>query len=353
MIESAADWIATLFAGFAWPWLLFALPLPWLARWSLPPVPQDQPALRVPWGRRLDGIARQGDARAVRRMPVLAWLAWTLLCVAAARPQQLGEVVQPPASARDLMLAIDLSGSMGEEDMRLGGRVVDRLTAAKAVIADFLDRRAGDRVGLIVFGQRAYALSPLTLDRDSVREQLLDSVVGLAGRETALGDAIALAVKRLRGQEAGQRVLVLLTDGVNTAGQIDPMKAAELARDHDVRIYTIAFGGDGDAMSLFGVPLPGNEVEIDEAALQRIAAATGGRAFRARDADELSGIYAQIDRLEPVARPGQQLRPKIERYPWPLAGALLAGLLAMLRLQGPEWLRAGRHARRVDAEAGA
>ncbi|HRP72614.1 MAG TPA: VWA domain-containing protein [Luteimonas sp.] len=332
MIAVASDWISSLFAGFAWPWMLLALPAPWLARWLLPPVRQELPALRVPWGRRLEHITLRGDARGVRRMPLLAWLAWTLLCVAAARPQQLGEPVQPPASGRDLMLAVDLSGSMGEEDMRLGGRVVDRLTAAKAVIADFLDRRVGDRVGLIVFGQRAYALAPLTLDRDSVRAQLFDSVVGLAGRETAIGDAIGLAVKRLRGQEGGQRVLVLLTDGVNTAGRIDPMKAAELARDNDVRIHTIAFGGDGERVSMFGIQLPGREAEIDEAALQRIADTTGGRAFRARDADELAGIYAQIDRIEPVARPEQAVRPRIERYPWPLAAALLVGLLAMLPL---------------------
>src|SRR5690606_7201545 len=196
----------------------------------------------------------------------------------------------------------------------------------KAVLADFLDRREGDRVGLIVFGQRAYALSPLTLDRESVRSQLLDSVVGLAGRETALGDAIGLAVTRLRGQPSGQRVLVLLTDGVNTAGQLDPVKAAELARAHDVRIHTVAFGGD--MASLFGLRLPPNAAEIDEAMLQRIAATTGGRAFRARDADELAGIYAEIDRLEPVQRPGEAVRPPVERYPWPLAAALVLGLLA-------------------------
>src|SRR3970040_1497504 len=166
------------------------------------------------------------------------------LCVAAARPQQLGDAVQPPSAGRDLMLALDLSGSMSEPDMELGGRPVDRLTAAKAVLADFLDRRGGDRVGLLVFGRRAYALTPLTLDRDSVREQLGDSVVGLAGQETASGDAIGLAVKRLRTQPAGQRVLILLTDGVNTAGALDPKKAAELARDEGVRVHTIAFGGD-------------------------------------------------------------------------------------------------------------
>jgi len=328
-MSAALDGLRALAPGFAWPWWLLAVPLPWLVRWLLPPVRSAQPALRVPWVARLEAVA--GDARlpAVRRMPWLAWAAWILLCVAAARPQSPGEAVQPPASGRDLMLAVDLSGSMGEEDMRLGGRPVDRLTAAKAVLADFLDRREGDRVGLIVFGQRAYAVSPLTLDRDSVRSQLLDSVVGLAGRETALGDAIGLAVKRLRDQPSGQRVLVLLTDGVNTAGQLDPDKAAELARAHDVRIHAVAFGGD--LAGMFGLRLPGNAAEIDEAALQRIAATTGGRAFRARDADELAGIYAEIDRLEPVQRPGQAVRPPIERYPWPLAAALVLGLLASWR----------------------
>ena len=325
MSGALAD-IWTLVPNFAWPWWLLAVPLPWLVRWLLPPVRSAQPALRVPWVGRLESVA--GDARLpdLRRMPWLAWAAWTLLCVAVARPQTPGEAVQPPASGRDLMLAVDLSGSMGEEDMRLGGRPVDRLTAAKAVLGDFLDRREGDRVGLIVFGQRAYALSPLTLDRESVRGQLLDSVVGLAGRETAVGDAIGLAVKRLRDQPSGQRVLVLLTDGVNTAGQLDPEKAAELAAAHEVRIHTVAFGGD--LASLFGLRLPPNAAEIDEAALQRIAAITGGRAFRARDADELAGIYAEIDRLEPVQRPGQAVRPPVERYPWPLAAAVLLGVLA-------------------------
>jgi len=353
MIATLADGLSSLFAGFAWPWMLLALGAPWLARWGLPAARRDAAALRVPWAGRLQAIAVAGDTHHVRRMPVLALAAWSLLCIAAARPQQLGEVVQPPQTGRDLMLAVDLSGSMGEEDMRLGGGAVDRLTAAKAVIADFLDRRAGDRVGLIVFGQRAYALTPLTLDRDSVRDQLQDSIVGLAGRETAIGDAIGLAVKRLRAQADGQRVLVLLTDGVNTAGQLDPLKAAELARGNGVRIHTVAFGGDGAGASLFGFRLPGGEVEIDEATLRRIAEATGGQSFRARDTDELAGIYAAIDRLEPVQRPGQALRLRIERYPWPLSAALLLALLAMAPL--PDWkaLRGRRREQRLQAESGA
>jgi Ca-activated chloride channel family protein len=287
--------------------------------------------LKVPYGARLDAIAGgTGPARG-RGPGVLAWLAWALLCVAAARPQQLGDAVQPPQAGRDLMLAVDLSGSMGDEDMALGGQPVDRLTAAKAVIADFLDRRAGDRVGLIVFGDRAFALTPLTHDLDTVREQLDDTVVGLAGRATALGDAIGLATKRLRAQPPNERVLVLLTDGVNTAGQLDPAKAARLARNAGVRIHTIAFGGEGDTLSVFGLPIrmPGGDDSVDETGLQRIAALTGGKAFRARDTEQLAGIYADIDRLEPVKQPGAQVRPRIERYPLPLGAAFACGLLAL------------------------
>jgi Ca-activated chloride channel family protein len=316
--------------GFAWPWLLLALPLPWLARWLLPPARRADAALKVPYGDRLDAIALRGGPAAARGIGVLAWIAWALLCIAAARPQQLGPVAKPPQSGRDLMLAVDLSGSMSEEDMSLGNQTVDRLTAAKAVLADFLDRRAGDRVGLLVFGDKAYMLTPLTADLDSVRTQLGDSVVGLAGRATAIGDAIGLAVKRLRAQPASQRVLVLLTDGVSNAGMLDPLKAAELARDEGVRIHTIAFGGEGEGMSVFGIPLhmPGGDEDVDFATLQRIADLTGGKAFRARDTEQLAGIYAEIDRLEPVQHAGQAVRPRLERYPWPLAAALACGLLA-------------------------
>lgn len=325
--------------AFAWPWLLLALPLPWLVRWLLP-VRHDHAsaALEVPFGARLRQVASAGPGRALRgRGPgLLAWLAWGLLCLAAARPQQLGAPVAPPQAGRDLMLAVDLSGSMSEEDMALGGRPVDRLTAAKAVIADFLDHRAGDRVGLLVFGQRAYMLTPLTLDLASVRQQLADSVVGLAGRETALGDAIGLAVKRLHNQPSRQRVVVLLTDGVNTAGLLDPQKAAELAASEHVRVHTIAFGGEG-GLSLFGfqLPMPGAGEDIDEAGLQRIAQRTGGRFFRARDTDSLAGVYAEIERLEPVQRPGQAVRPRIERYAWPLAAAFALALLSAVPLRRP------------------
>lgn len=337
--------IAALADGFAWPWLLLALPLPLLVRWLLPVRRDGAAALQVPYGTRLDSVAQAGGHGLRGRGPrLLAWLAWSLLCVAAARPQTLGEAVQPPQAGRDLMLALDLSGSMSEPDMQLGGRPVDRLTAAKAVLADFLDRRGGDRVGLIVFGRRAYALTPLTHDLDTVRQQLTDAVIGLAGQETAIGDAIGLAVKRLRAHGSGnrrasadqarpaqQQVLVLLTDGVNTAGLLDPRKAAELARDADVRVHTVAFGGEG-SLSLFGfnMPMPGAGDEIDEDTLRAIASQTGGRFFRARDTSELAGIYGEIERLEPVERPGEAVRPRVERYAWPLAVAFVLALLAFV-----------------------
>lgn len=321
--------------GFAWPWLLAALPLPLLVHALVPARRKDGAALRVPWTDRVQRIAAAGDgAVRVHGFRWLAFLAWCLLCIAAARPQQLGPAVAPPQVGRDLMLAVDLSASMGEEDMQLGGNMVDRLTAAKAVLSDFLDRRAGDRVGLIVFGERAFALTPLTLDRDTVRDQLGASVVGLAGRATAIGDAIALATKRLQSKNGAQatsknHVLVLLTDGVNTAGTLDPQKAAAIARDSGVRIHTIAFGGNG-SMSVFGFQLPMGGDDVDEEGLQKIAALTGGRFFRARDTGDLAGIYAEIDKLEPVQRQGRAVRPKIERYPLPLTLAMSLGLLAMV-----------------------
>ena len=328
MNVSPRDWIELL----QWPAWLLAIPLPWILRaWFKPPTVEGA-ALRLPIADRVREIVAAPSPRLARGgIGWLAGLAWLLLCIAAARPQQLGPPVQPPAKGRDLMLALDLSGSMNEPDMELGGSVVDRLTAAKAVLSDFVDRRAGDRLSLVVFGRQAHVLTPFTLDRDSVREQLADSVVGLAGQETAIGDAIGLAVRRLRDEPTGERVLVLLTDGVNTAGLLEPRKAAEIAANAGVRIHTVAFGGDG-TVSLFGFRLPmGGGDEIDEAMLRAIAASTGGRFFRARDTAELAGIYAEIDRLEPIARPGRAVRPRIERYAWPLAGALVLALLAALR----------------------
>lgn len=331
------DWSAL--PVWAWPWALLALPLPWLLARALPTArPQVRAALRAPYARVFAALRTDDDVRANPRLrrwlPMLGWL---LLCMAAARPQQLGAPVQPPRSGRDLMLAVDLSGSMRSQDMQLGGQVVDRLTAIKAVLGDFLDRRRGDRVGLVVFGTHAYAVTPLTWDRRSVRAQLLSSEAGLAGDNTAIGDAIVLAVKRLLAADADrpdERVLILLTDGVSNSGVVDPLKAAQLAAAEHVRIYTIGFGGDGSASAFFGLSLPAQDDGVDEDTLRKIAASTGGQYYRARDTESLAGIYAQLDRIEPALRAQAAQRPRVELYPW-FAGAALG--LAMLTILVPSF----------------
>jgi Ca-activated chloride channel family protein len=299
-------------------WALLLLPLPWLVRRLLPPAPAaGSAALRVPF------FAALAEDRSPR-LPLARWpamvglLAWALLVLAAARPQWIGEPVALPLAGRDLMLAVDISGSMREEDMVIGGRIVDRLTAVKAVAGDFMERREGDRIGLILFGQQAYVQTPLTFDRDTARTLLFEAAVGLAGRETAIGDAIGLAVKRLRDADTDERVLILLTDGANTAGTIRPLKAAELAAEAGVRIHTIGVGGD--PRSAYGLNLGRNP--LDETTLKAIAEATGGRYFRGRDVGELQAIYAMLDELEPVASDQATYRPVDELFAWPLAVAL-------------------------------
>lgn len=326
----------------AWPLLLLALPMPWLLRRWLPRAPeQGGGALRVPFYGELVALAGDGaDAPARRRR--WAWLAWFLLCLAAARPQWIGEADSLPVSGRDLMLAVDVSGSMAAEDMEVGGRRVDRLTAVKVVLADFLERRVGDRIGLLLFGQFAYQMTPLTFDRRSVAYQLETSTIGLAGRETAIGDAIGLAVKRLRQRPAQQRVLILLTDGVNTAGQLTPLKSAELAQAEQVRVYTVAIGSERGSMQVFGLPVATPGAEIDAETLAKIAEMTGGKFFHAHDTAELAGIYGELDRLEPAEQEGEPLRPRAELFTWPL---LLAMLLALWPWLAPALhSRSGRHA---------
>jgi Ca-activated chloride channel family protein len=316
----------------AWPWALAAALLPLLAV-LLPRASESTgAALRVPFYAEV--LQLQGAGGSIARSPRrwVALLAWLLLVLAAARPQLIGEVEELPQTGRDLLLAVDVSGSMAAEDMRVGGRAVDRLTAVKVVLGDFLDRRVGDRVGLLLFGQQAYLMTPLTFDRNSVRQQLVGSAIGIAGRETAIGDAIGLAVKRLRDKPDGERVLILLTDGVNTAGMLDPLRAAGLARAEQVRVYTIGMGSDGAQRRVFGLSIATPGAEIDEETLIEVAETTGGRYFRARDTSELAGIYAELDRLEPAAQPGEKLRLHDELYPWPLAAA---GLLALLVLATP------------------
>ncbi|MFQ5608668.1 MAG: VWA domain-containing protein [Woeseiaceae bacterium] len=325
--------------SLAWPWVLLALPLPLIARRLLSEDSALQEAgLEVP---SFTGFAVLEDRSQLETL--LNWrfwiaaIAWILLVTAAARPQQIGDEVDVPVSGRNLMLAVDLSGSMDQKDFELGSTRVDRLTATKAVASDFISRREGDRIGLILFGERAYLQVPLTLDRETVRILLLEAFIGLAGEKTAIGDAITLAVKRIHDQnvEAGEQVLVLLTDGANTAGEVDPLKAAELAAQVGLRIYTIGIGAEQiEVNSLVGGRrLVNPSADLDEETLTRIAASTGGRYFRAIDTAGLQEIYRLVDELEPVEEPEAGFRPVRSLFHLPLAGAFaLVSFMALVSL---------------------
>ena len=220
---------------------------------------------------------------------------------------------------------------MKEEDFLLAGRRVDRLTATKKVAGDFIERRQGDRLGLILFGEQAYLQTPLTFDRKTVASLLDEALIGLAGKATAIGDAIGLAVKRLKDQPASNRVVILLTDGANTAGQVDPLQAARLAAHEEVRIYTIGIGADRmEVRSLFGRRTINPSRDLDESMLQAIADQTGGKYFRARDLAELNEIYGLLDQLEPIEQEHRVYRPEKPLYAWPLALALGFAGLAIL-----------------------
>lgn len=316
---------------FAWWWALFALPLP-LLFYMMPPVEQRQgAALRVPV--LTQGLSQPTTSSGGRSWnKLLAVLIWILLVTAAARPQWLGEPVSIPAEGRDLMLAVDLSGSMKIDDMVVNGRQVDRLVMIKSVLADFIQRRVGDRLGLILFADTAYLQAPLTYDRETVKTLLGESVIGLVGEQTAIGDAIGLAIKRFQTREDSNRVLILLTDGQNTAGNISPAQANELAINNDVTIYTIGVGADRMVVqSFFGRRQVNPSQELDEDMLEEIAESTGGRYFRARDTESLEQIYATLDQLEPVERDSRQMRPLQALFHYPLAGALLLSLLIALQ----------------------
>lgn len=319
---------------FEWPWLLLVLPLPLLLRWLLPArMAVEQAALKVPF---LDDFT-DAETKSVTQNQLwpllLASIAWTLLAIACTRPQWLGEPIEQAVSGRDLMLAVDLSGSMEVHDFFINKRAVDRLTAIKWVANDFINRRVADRLGLILFGSQAYLQTPLTFDRKTVMTLLDESAIGLAGDNTAIGDAIGLAIKRLKNQPANSRVLILLTDGANTAGEVSPLKAAELAAANKLKIYTIGVGADEMIVrSFFGSRKVNPSADLDENSLVKIAESTGGRYFRARNTDELNNIYMLLDQLEPVEKDKQFFRPRTDLFYWPLALALiLTGLIGFYR----------------------
>ena len=308
-----------------WPWVFLLAPLPLLIRALLPPA-VGGPALRVPSLDRFRGLP--GGGAGPREWPWLALALWLCLLLAAARPQWVAKPEGTPVTGRDLVLAVDISGSMRTRDFFRDGDRVSRLQAVKRVAGTFLERRQGDRLALVLFGPRPFLLAPLTYDRGGVRELLEGAEVALAGERTAVGDAIGLGVRHLRQRPARSRALVLLTDGASNTGRLTPRQAARVAADYRVRIYTIGVGGPGG-----GGPAPNREGPwgartggAHAATLEAVAEATGGRHFRARDTAGLERAYRALDRLEPTLGrevPAYYARPL---YPW-LLGPVLAGAL--------------------------
>lgn len=332
---------------FVMPWIFLLTPLPLLAYRLLPKAKQQQAAVRVPFYTELNQLEHSTSSSLTQRKLKLGTvcLIWLGLITAAAGPTWIGDPITLPSSGRDLLIAVDLSGSMDIEDMQVRGEAVPRIIAVKAVLDDFIQRRQGDRLGLVVFGSQAYVQAPLTFDRTTVQRFLKETQIGFAGENTAIGDAIGLSVKRLRDRPGDRHVMVLLTDGQSNSGAVKPLPAAKLAADNNIIIYTVGVGADemlvpGFFGSSFGSRRVNPSADLDEKTLREIANITGGQYFRARNPEELINIYHLLDELEPVEDNEQTFRPQKALFYWPLAAALiLSGLLALGALSVRQWLQ--------------
>lgn len=315
-----------------WPWMLAAVVAPLLVARLVPRAPDAAGVpIRVPYFKEAMAWSNRRQVSGMRVRLAIALLAWCALVLAAARPQWVGDPVSLTVRGRDLMLALDLSGSMREQDMKSRTGFEARIDVVKRVAGDFVARRAGDRVGLILFGTRAYLQTPFTLDLDTVSEMVSEAIVGLTGEQTAIGDAIGLAVKRLRERPMEERVLVLLTDGADTASEVDPLSAARFAAAEGITIYAVGVGADEEVASRWlGTLRSRARSVLDESTLQAIADMTGGRYFRARDTAELEEIYRLVDALEPIRGDDEVFRPTRELFHWPLGFSVLLFTLGAL-----------------------
>lgn len=313
-----------------WPWLLLLLPLP-LIVYFIPSRKKAEAALRVPFFAQVQHIETQTQTLRVRAKANLLtlWLIWCALVLAAANPQWIGEPVSMPNSGRDLLIAVDISGSMKIPDMEYQGQEIRRLDAVKMVVGDFVKNRKSDRLGLVLFGTQAYLQAPLTYDRQTVNTLLQETEIGFAGEQTSIGDAIGLSIKRLRARPDAQRVLIVLTDGANTAGELEPIKAAELAEKEHVKIYTIGFGADEMLIDngFFGKRKVNPSADLDEPTMRAIADKTGGQYFRARSLEELSEIHQTLNKLEPIDTEEEKFRPIKSLFFYPLALAFLLSFI--------------------------
>ena len=311
-----------------WPWFLLLLPMPFLIYRFAPAFKTQQSEVFAPSLMMLAEQKEQTGHKPHLWLMILASICWICLILAACKPTFVGEPQAIINSDRNMMLAVDLSDSMKEEDMEVQGRLVNRLQAVKAVLTDFIEKRSGDRLGLILFASNAYVQTPLTFDLNTLQILMDEAAFGLAGRKTAIGDAIGLSVKKLLDLPESNRVLILLTDGQNTAGEIDPLQAAKLAAQAGVKIYTIGIGADELVVQGFFGPRRINPSrDLDEVTLTKIAKDTGGQYYRARSLEELGQIYTLLDSLEAIEMEEQSIRPEKSLFHYPLALALILAFL--------------------------
>ncbi len=313
----------------AYPWTLLVFALPFLIYYFFPKAKQiKDPALKVPFfsdlSKAFSCVDNAFSESKLGNLKYILLIIWGLVVVSASGIEWLGAPLPVQQSGRDLMLAIDLSGSMQTPDMLANGKYISRIDIVKKVANQFIKERSGDRLGLILFGTRPYLQTPLTFDRRTVADMLNDATIGIAGEQTAIGDALGLAVKQLLNYPNQSKALILLTDGGNNAGNYSPLEVAKLAKESNIKIYTIGLGAKVmQVQTLFGTQTINPSSDLDIETLQQIATITGGEFFRAEDGQSLAQVYAAINKLEPVQTDKVIVRPITPLFPWTLGLALL------------------------------
>ena len=324
---------------FVYWWVFLLLPLPLLVRYFLSPKKRSYTQVWIPLA---DGLQQQ---KTTKRNPLISfiipWLLWLLLLASIAKPIWYDQPIRIQQQSRDMILSLDLSGSMDEVDMPLNGKTVNRLTLVKSIVKDFVKTRQGDRLGLILFADHAYLQTPLTFDVETVSTMVDETQIGLVGNRTAIGESIAMAIKRFVENKNEQRVLILLSDGANTAGKIKPIVAAQQAAKNNIKIYTIGIGADEMIKrGFFGNQRVNPSADLDEKTLTKIATLTNGQYFRARNQEDLQKIYDTINQLQPVDSEFLEFRPEKNLFFWPLSLAILilSMVIISLKLRGEDEL---------------
>ena len=327
---------------FAYPSAVFLLILPLIVRYVFPAVKGlHGDALKIPFIADLNKISLKAGGvwggtlgkKSSDLSLALVYLIFILLTLAAARPQWVGEPIPIRSESRDIMLVMDISNSMLEPDFAVGNRRINRLAAVKKTAADFIDKRRDDRIGLVLFGTRAYLQAPLTYDKQSVQDILWSMDAGMAGNSTSIGDALGVALKNIQSPKAQeQKIIVLLTDGENNDGSLSMSEAIKLAKDENVKVYTIGVGAEAAFInSIFGMQIGLANNALDEESLKQLAEETKGQYFRAKDTQTLQKIYNAIDKLEPTENNAQYSVETKELFYIPLLAALVLAVLAFFR----------------------